>query len=199
MDIIPGLISDQDIKYMPDELLIALSKVFDDILASKFKEYMTSENADKSVVERLETLIGDSIKSHTFHEQVIENGTKDIIMNLSIETLAYQNLDYDLLLKTLEWAKENRQYMRATIDPRSRVNYEQLEGCAARYDRSVAANNYPVVYDNMQARIKANKKLFYSPNEKQKGTRIGTVIRKAQDCDLAILGLQYLKYCNSAM
>lgn len=197
MDIIPCLISDADIQYMPDSLLIALSKVFDDILASKFKTYMSDPKADQAVVDRIETLIGDSIRSQTFHETVINNGTRDIIANLAIETLAYAKQDYGLLIETLQWAKDNRRFMRATIDPRSSSSYQTLEREACAYDKLVFSNNYPVVYDNLCERIKANKKLFYSPNEKQKGTRITAVMRKAQECDIALLGAQYLQYCDT--
>lgn len=196
MDIIPSLIAEQDIQYMPDSLLLAFSRVFDDILASKFNAYISNPQADKSVVGRIVSVIGDSIKSHTFHETVIANGTKDIVSNLSLETLAYAHQDYGLLINTLQWAKENRPYMRATVNPRSRVNYEALEREARGYDNLVMNNQYPVIYDNMYERIKANKKLFYSPNEKEKGTRINVVIRKSQDCDIALLGAKYLQYCK---
>ena len=196
MDIIPGLISEDDVKYMPDSLLEAFSLVFDDILARRFKAYIENPAADKSTVNRIVSVIGDSIQSHTFHEVVIANGTKDIISNLPLEMLAYEPRDYDLLERTLVWTKENRKFMQATIDPRTRTNYMILEKEATAYDRLCYQNGYPVVYDHMCDRIKANKKLFYSPTEKQKGTRISAVIRRVQDCDIAYLGVQYLKYCQ---
>ena len=196
MDIIPSLISDADIMYMPDSLLIAFSKVFDDILAGKFAEYMKHPDSNPVVVGRLETIIGDSIKSHTFHNEVINSGARDIIMNISVETLAYKPMDYSLLLNTLTWAKKHRPYMRATIDPRSRSNYQSLEKEAGLFDAKATLEGYPLVYPHLCERSKANKKLFYSPNEKSKGTRIGALVRKAQDCDIALLGVQYVQYCN---
>lgn len=195
MDIISGLLSDEDVQYMSDSLILAYGDILDDVLASMFKSYLENQNAEPQVRERIKNLIGDHIRMRTFHEEVIKNGTRDIVSSLSLETLAYTQCDYDLIINTMNWINENRQYMRQTIDPRSRESFETLKSEASKYDKAVASNGYTVVYPNMLGRIQANKNLFYSPNEKQKGTRIGNVIRKVQESKIALQGAQYLKYC----
>ena len=174
MDIISGLLSDEDVQYMPDSLILAYGDILDDVLASMFKSYLENQNAKPQVRERIQSLIGDHIR---------------------MRTLAYTPCDYDLIINTMNWINENRQYMRQTIDPRSRESFETLKSEASKYDKAIAANGYTVVYPNMSGRIQANKNLFYSPNEKQKGTRIGNVIRRVQESKIALQGAQYLKYC----
>lgn len=193
MDIIAGMLSDVDVKYMDDSLICAFGEVLNELLAKRFKTYVTNPQADKEVVSRLETLIGPNVKVLTFSDELVNNGIRDTVLGLKLDTLAYQPCDYKFLHETLEYVLENSKYMRAVISARSRESYEKLIAEASKFDSKNAMQ--ALVYPKLKQRIMANKKIFYNPHERSSATRIGCILRRLQDCTIGLRGTEYLQYC----
>lgn len=193
MDIIAGMLSDVDMQYMSDSLICAFGDVLNELLAKRFKTYMTNPQANEEVVSRLNNLIGVNIKILTFSDELVNNGVRDTVIGLKLDTLAYQPCDYGFLHETLEYVLENSRYMRAVLSARSKESYDNLIAEAGKFDAESA--NKILVYPKLKQRIMANKKIFYNPHERSTVTRLGCILRRLQDCTVGLRGTEYLQYC----
>ena len=196
MDIIQNIFAEEDLQYMPDSMLEALSNLLDETLGKCFLEYLDNESADNACKERIRQCMGKGIEASTFHTLVLSSGVRDVVAGISVETLAYQNRDLDYLIETLKWVKANRTKMVSAIEPRKREDFIRFINECKSYDYNVELQHLPVKYPNVAERIQVNKKLFYQSNEKPKPTRIGLIIKRDKDCDIALKGAEYLKYCS---
>lgn len=196
MNIIEGFLAEEDVSTMSDALILSFGKMCNDILAEMFRKYIESDEADPTVKKRINDLIGDIVYKNTFHYDVINKGVRDIILGINLETLPKTETDYNLLLETFDYVEENKGKMLSTIDPRSRTNYKEFVDNAKEWDDTCIRKGITPVYPNLSRRIAANKRVFYSPNEKPISTRLHGVLKKTKECVIAKQGILYMKYCE---
>lgn len=196
MNIIEGFLAEEDVSTMSDALILSFGKMCNDILAEMFRKYIESDEADPTVKKRINDLIGDIVYKNTFHYDVINKGVRDIILGINLETLPKTETDYNLLLETFDYVEENKDKMLSTIDPRSRTNYKEFVDNAKEWDDTCIRKGITPVYPNLSRRIAANKRVFYSPNEKPISTRLHGVLKKTKECVIAKQGILYMKYCE---
>lgn len=196
MNIIEGFLAEEDVSTMSDALILSFGKMCNDILAEMFRKYIESDEADSKVKKRINDLIGDIVYKNTFHYDVINKGVRDIILGINLETLPKTETDYNLLLETFDYVEENKGKMLSTIDPRSRTNYKEFVDNAKEWDNTCIHKGITPVYPNLSRRIAANKRVFYSPNEKPISTRLHGVLKKTKECIIAKQGILYMKYCE---
>lgn len=196
MDILQNIIAEEDVQYMPESLLTTFGNVLDESLGKCFLQYLQNPEADQSVVAKIKECMEDKIDAVTFHTYVLESGVRDTVGSLQLETLPYQPVNLDHIIDTMAWVRENRGRMTAFIEPRTTAKFKSLITACKKYDDMVQAYGYPVKYENLTERVQVNKKLFYRPQEKPSPTRIGLIIKRERDCDIAYKGATYLKYCS---
>lgn len=196
MDIIPSFLSDADIEYMDDSLILALGGVCNHIISAYIKSYMDNPEADKAVAERLKSLIGSTVTKNTFYREVIDNGTRDIINSFSLEAIAEQDLDLGMIYESIQYINKNKEKIIAQVDPRTKEEYTKFLEEAEKFDKKTGSFVSALQYPYLSKRIKANKRIFYSPNESATPTRMKAIINKYSELEIADKGIQYINYCR---
>ena len=194
MDVIPGILGEKEFAFMDDETLKSLGPLVDDKMATILKKYLSDPQADKSIVQRIVTLIGDDIEKHSFHLQVINSGVINNIRTLAITALACSQINLDEFEEQLQFLEDNKGKMRAYIEPRSKKDFEAFFKHITELNKSMCG--LPRDYTNLPERVMANRDFFYSTKEKRRQTRLGMVINKSTDCAMALSGIKFIKYCN---
>ena len=194
MDVIPGIFGEKEFAAMDDNTIRVLGTLLDDKVALVLKNYLDNPEADKEIVDRVSLLIGDKIAKCTFHMEVIDSGVIDLLKSLSYQSLAYGDLNYDYIIQQLEFLEENKHKLKGYIEPRESKNFAEFLKCMK--DLSTTMIGKPKDYDNLTARVKANKEFFCSAHERNRPTRIGIAISKTNEWEIELQGARYLKYCN---
>ena len=192
IDVLKGIMGEAELLYMSDEAILNLGKLLDDQLAKRLQNYLDNPDAFDDTKNRVQSLIGDKIKMALFHEVVKERGLIEIVSRLNLDTLPYADIDIDQTVEELTWLKENKKYLKASIVPRRKEDFES-------FLRSVSSLNIPdniPHYSNLIKRIKANSEMFYSRYERNRATRMGVLIAMSDTWEIALEGLKYLRYCR---
>lgn len=189
MDIIQGLISEEDIMYMSDDTLISLGNLLDDNLGTIFNDYLEDPKGTGIVKDRIRKFIGEKVKRSVFHKEVLARGIVEEVNKISIEALPISSADYTTLKKSLLWLKENKQYLKSYIEPRQESDFKDFLA-------GIHSMSNPNGRRNLPALIAKNAPLFYSRYEKPRSTRIGSLVERSDNWEIILYGLHYLEYCN---
>lgn len=196
MDIFPKLLSDKDFMYFTEGDYYALGKVLDEVTASYLLGYINHESADSKVKEDIQTYLGTTISSLTFHVKLKESGLVDLVRNLSPESLAVTDVDLDNLIDRLSFLEENVDKIRTIIPARNAKDYQEFYACMSGVVARMALEGNCPTYPDVLERIKANKFLFYTTGEKDHPTGVGIINSKRRQWTIALNGARWLKYCK---
>lgn len=195
MDVISGIFGEAEFRAMPDEMIVCLGRLLDDKLATRIKNYLTAPQADKELVGRIKTLIGDKIEKCTFHVDVLQRGSVELISKLSVPTLAYREVDLNFLDTELSWLKQNKDKLKSYIEPRKREDFQEFIYHLKELQKAMIGK--PKEYSNLLERVTANKNAFCAANEKPRPTRIGTIVSQSQNWEVGLNGVKFLIYCQN--
>lgn len=194
MDVIPGIFGEKEFAMMSDDMICTLGLLLDDKVSLVLLNYMENPEADPAIVEHINRLIGDKIAKCTFHLKVIESGVIDTVRSLSFQNLAYGDVDYDAIEKQLSFLEENKSKLKSYIEPRETKDFAEFLKCVQELSKNMVGK--PKDYDNLPARVKANKEFFCSSHERSRATKVGIAISKATEWEIELNGARYLQYCN---
>lgn len=181
MDVLHKALPEQFFLEASDECLSNLSKLIDVGVALCIEEYVRAPGANPAVVARIHETLDEAVKIATFHQALHNDGTVATLRNLNLDAISAMTSiqQMEALVATLDKVRTNRRYMKDTIKPRSRDDYEDFLKSA------------PVAY---QRGISVNRDYFYDPKAKDAPTGLSSIIRKQQEMDIAYNGLKYRLY-----
>lgn len=196
MDIIPGLLTENEFRYFTARTYEALLNVTDDVIASYLLEYLENQNADKKILEMMEACCGSTVRSLTFHRIIRERGILETISKLSPEAVAMSGEDYSEVYKQLKFLEDNRRLLLSRVPKRSLEDFQtfQLE-VTLLIDRMSRAGVVPTYSDVLQ-RLDSNRFLFYTPTDKGHSTYASIVTTRENTWVMVLRGIEYRNYCD---
>ena len=196
MDIIPGILSEEEVPDMPSEALLCFAKLFDTTLNNYIREYYESPQRKPEVVEKLQRSIGKVTESATFHTQVHERGIRTLLSQNSMRDLpmmAYNgDAHLDKVIEELQWLLANEGKLSATVSARTTSDFDAALGALTAYqaDRTKAHQH------NLPKILKENKTtLFCPPREKASNTGMRGLITNKSQWTMTLKAAQYLDLC----
>lgn len=196
MDIFPKLIGEKEFLNFTDEDYAALSAVLDDVTAKYICDYCDNPNADKALVEKIRSHMQETLTSLTFHIELKNNGTVELVKSLSPESLPYADVDLNELIAKLSYLEANQDNIKSTIPGRTREAYERFVASMDMLVSRMKMDGIIPTYPDMVKRIQANKFLFYQSGEKEHTTGIGILNNKKRQWILALNGARWIQYCT---
>lgn len=199
MDVINGLLSESEFRLFTSEDYAALESLLDDSLAGQLKEYLNGTGQDAYVLDCIRHFLLPTIESLTFPKQLHEEGYVDMISKLSPQVVVSTVQDpayLEDLHKKLRYLEANYDRITARTPTRTKADFETF---ACRMDNLLyraAIENVPLTYPDLDKRLKANKFVFYSPQDKGHSTMLGTITRKHREWLLCLRGLDFKEYCD---
>jgi hypothetical protein len=150
MDVLNGMITEEDMRHYAQDKINALNPLIDDVLAKMLKDYMHNENADKTLVAIMQDVFGNKI------DKLIYSMNPDFKEQLEdLNTLSICNItDPDKVLQILQY---DSNLITPVIQPRLKSDFDDF----------VSLFTSPA-----SVRIMKNKLLFFTPHAKQKQTYV---------------------------
>lgn len=196
MDIFPELLGENEFSCFNETDYVALNDVLNDVLAKCIKNYMSNPNANKAIVDAMQTHLGPTIESMTMHFVLEEKGILDLVRSLVPENLPSMDIDLDNLIEQLSFLESNSTKLMTSIPKRSRESWETFhERMKSLRARMLTAGVTPT-YSDFIDRIEANKFVFYVPNAKAYSTGSQIVNMKRRQWIISLRGAEYMKYCS---
>lgn len=197
MDVIPMLLGETEFKFMDSKDYQIFSGVLDDNLARYIVNYMKDPNADQTVVAKIKSNIGDDVESFTYHIVLRENGTIDLIRNLTPELLL--SSDEAFITDTFEKLsslEENLHKLRAVIPARRKNEYTAFISMIQMLLAKIHASGSQPTYPDIINRIQSNSFVFYNPKIKDRSTGCGVVESRKYIWQVCLNGIRYEYYCR---
>lgn len=215
--LIDMVFSTAEILVLPKETTEALVRLMDDKLAGRFllffkeiEELELEKRTDpfsKALLNKyqeIKEIAGSKVKQMTFHLELRQSNIFDIVKNIDINTAHDLFIDKDKMIEMLEWLFANRDYWCPSIEPRHKEDWEELLSHSADIEaltgmlckRLEAAGLHLDRFTNIRARLKDNKDLFYSPNERSRKTGMGLVVHMSKALQVVLHGFKFQKLCN---
>ncbi len=196
MDVIPGILTERELRYFTDEDYHALAGVSAEIVCNHINNYIDDANSDPEIVNRLQTNMGSLLARYRLNKRVTDEDTIAYIDSLVPEALPQQSDEYQNVIDRLQFLEGNYTSIIVTIPPRKKPMYmDFLSSLLSVLDR-MSKDEVSPTYGNLLQRIDANKFMFYVPNEKTRTTRMNRIISTRRKWTLALNGARYLQYCQ---
>lgn len=196
MEIIEDILSDSEIKDMPNDCLVAFCKILSPASKDVLVSYMNGEGGDPAVKEKLKETVGDYLLSSTFHLRVRERNITTLLRNYNLHTLPAQAYSGDTninqCVKELQWLEDNERLITATVPARTKNDYDKAVRLMSAYQSDSSA----VHEHNIPAILRVYKNLlFCPPREKDVPTGIGFLNSNKTSWKMQKRAAEYLKYC----
>lgn len=214
-----GIFREIEIANFTEDFCVALGNLCNDIVALKILEFFDEfekcgaredigENpfAEKlcAGADLLHKTVYDKCIRLTLHRRMKESGLKEVMDKLSVHN-ALDVVNTPEMLQQLEELLNNASDFIEVIEPRKKEHWNEFyDICsdlsyisktnAMAYARTIKAYTFNSTPDLMNF-IKANKELFYSPNDKPKDTGMGSILRRSGDLKKIVTGLK----CNRSL
>lgn len=178
MDIIEGILSEEELRYFDEDGYEAFNKVLDDVLAETLLEYITGTGQDPEVLASVKKHMGRTITNLTFPKTVKDMGVIGMIRMLSIPAIVrgvYSDESLATILTQLQFLENNfdKIHMRSPI--RTAKEFRDFESALNRAIISGTAAGAKLNYTNTNA-LRANSFLFYTPRDTGKSLGLDSLI-----------------------
>lgn len=199
MDVIPGILAEEEIVDMSAETLSALAKLFSASINSYILEYEKNQTANSEVKEKLSACIGESLDRNTFHIQVADAKVKELISQNNLRELpmlVYNNeVDLDTLIEQLTWLDENEGKLQATLPKRTKDDFNTAVKLVSEFQGDITKRHL----HNLPALLVAHKStLFCPPKKTEQSTGMRMLITGKNRWRMQLKAALYLKRCRDA-
>lgn len=177
MDVLPNALPEKFFAEASQECLDALVPLVDLGIAKHFQKYCTELNYNAGVANIIQRNFGDAIMRATYHQTLHDSGIVRRLKELNLDAVgAMRDVgEMESMVKDLEAVIDNFQFIKATIPPRSKEDYEKF---------------YSLAPDEFQRGIAANRDYFYYPRAAEVSTGLGYLISHKPDYEIALKGLR---------
>lgn len=160
MDVIYDIITENELKYFTDEDWELLESLLDDTLSVLVKNYLDSPDGDPEVKAACESHIGNTVRSYTFHLQVIEMNIVALVREVQPETVLLNPPEYLAELKEkFQFLRDNYSKLRTYIPARTSQNWNKFLD---------AMSEKPFASSAFMQGLKVNKQMFCSSREQER-------------------------------
>lgn len=184
MDVITGIITEEEAKFISDEAWSALVPLATDNVAEMLQNYVNDDSSDKEVVEKIKTKFESILQSESMYSELKSLGIPDLVRQMSFEEISEkQGQDVVDLIEKLEVLEKYEPYIKATVEPRKPKDFNNF---LSKLSTDPA----------LREKVRVNKIFFCSPREKMRYTGLGIAITRADTWKIALQGLRYIQYCE---
>lgn len=199
MDVIPGILAEEEVLDMPSDALAALAKLFSASINSYILEYEKNQLANPEVKEKLSTCIGESLDRNTFHIQVADSKVRELINQNNLRELPMlvynSEVDLDMLIEQLTWLDNNEGKLQATLPKRTKDDFD----VAVKLVSDFQADSGKRHLHNLPALLVAHKStLFCPPKKAEQSTGMRSLITGKNRWRMQLKAALYLKKCRDA-
>lgn len=201
MDVVKGLLSENEFRLFKSEDYTALENLLDDSLANQILNYINGEGQDPYVLDSIKCFLMPTIETLTFPLKLHSEGYVDMISKLSPQVIVSTTQDPEYIKKLhsqLRFLEANFEKITARTPARSRADYDKFLGRMQALVTRSMCENQELTYPNLIQRIEANKFVFYSPQDKGHSTMLGNITRRRREWTLCLRGLDYKEYCDAS-
>lgn len=198
IDIIPGILSENEFLYFTPRDYFILGDVLDNYLAKCLEDYINTSGANDKIVSEIKLHLNDKIEALTLPDKLKDNGIYELLKSLVPSNLtSLTNEELSALHDKLEYLNEVAYKVTESLPPRSKEAWESflymLKGVAARISTS---GSKPKYYDFVEL-VVDNKILFYNPRAKYVDTGSSIISKRKVTWLQAWAGSKYLLECNA--
>lgn len=184
MDVITGIITEEEAKSLSEKAWSALVPLATDAVANMLQNYISDESSDREVVEKIKATFEGILNDESMYVELKSLGIPDLLRQMNFEEISEKQGQYVVdLIEKLELLEKYEPNIKATIEPRKPKDFNNF--------LSTISSN-PV----LKEKVRVNKIFFCSPREKVRYTGLGIAITRADTWKIALQGLRYIQYCE---
>jgi hypothetical protein len=194
MDVLPLVLSEDDIDVLSDNALNGLVKCSTDLVMTKILSYLDNPNSRESTRERIRNAYAQSMNRHVF---LNDEGTKGMVESINSLTCLDITAETDtaLLSKYVDAIDGilNNDLSTPYIEPKTRSDYDDFLLAVSDDINNAEDDVVRSRLQNISKKMDAYKRIFYEPKHTPfKGTVVKQVMRNRQNYELISRGAKFL-------
>jgi hypothetical protein len=182
MDILQGILKEEDLLGLEEAACVALSRLLDEKLAMRIFEYYNTEGVKPEAKEVIDKYLMPVMERLLFSQLAIDRGLVELVSKLNLDDLHIQRVDRKKIIEDLEWLLENKRKLKAFVEPRKKQDY-------AEFLSGLDGQSF--------MRVEQNREMFYDRYERSRGLGVGILVKRSQTWEMALKGLKYLEYIGA--
>lgn len=187
LEVIPGILAEEDFLQFTDETFDALRGVLNVVTAKMILSYLSNPQGNREIQNLITREIGDTIKKYTLHEFIEREGLLQVIDALPASFTHESRVNRDVALGVYQWFVDNESSILSMIPKRKREDYLRFYAAICKIPLSL-----PGAYSVLEA----DRYLFYQPRETDFMLPTAKVIRKRNQWIMCYDYLRYMAYCE---
>ena len=196
MDVINEILSEEETMSMPEETLIAFSRVCNTDMKFQLASYLDNVDGLEEVKNKISKCIGDDVHRSTFHFKVKDEDIQALLRKANLKSLpvlAYnKEIDLDTLISKLEWLEDNEGSIRSELPTREKDDYKVAYEMICNFQRNPIYHHDHNIAELMRV---FKDRLFCPPREKSTQTGIRSLSINKNFWKMQLKAAKYLKYC----